>query len=320
LWDVAWAGLSCIPGTKGLTTLAALKNAYRHGGLGEAGAHVLAAGRAAVNEMARSLRAAWSARHGGLDAMRDAPKTWVGENDLKLVGEDLAMVKAFVVDATRFEPGLTRTMARMIGDLPTSRLAGFGARLKTFDSLARKTATVSKDPEVSVAEAVGNLKDSVRYTVETPGEDFAVASKRLVERLADEGFENLQFKNTFGSSGYQGINTTWRDAGMGHNFEVQFHTPESFTAKSKTHQLYEQIRLLDPDSPRVAELRAMQNQVFDAVPRPPSASGIALPPGARTAEEQNYVADTGTGDYELKVLQAVGYTGIAVGGPLDTER
>jgi hypothetical protein len=32
LWDVAWAALGAIPGTKGLTTLAALRNAFRTGG------------------------------------------------------------------------------------------------------------------------------------------------------------------------------------------------------------------------------------------------------------------------------------------------
>jgi hypothetical protein len=57
LWDVAWAALGAIPGTRGLTTLAALRNAFRTGGALGAGAHVLASGRAAVTQMAASVRA-----------------------------------------------------------------------------------------------------------------------------------------------------------------------------------------------------------------------------------------------------------------------
>jgi hypothetical protein len=56
LWDVAWAALGCIPGTKGLTTLGALRNAFRSGGALAAGAHVLGSARAAVTSMAAAVR------------------------------------------------------------------------------------------------------------------------------------------------------------------------------------------------------------------------------------------------------------------------
>ncbi|HEX5769636.1 MAG TPA: TNT domain-containing protein [Nocardioidaceae bacterium] len=57
LWDVAFSALACIPGVKGLTTLAALKTAFRSGGALGAGVHVLAAGRTALVEMAQAVRA-----------------------------------------------------------------------------------------------------------------------------------------------------------------------------------------------------------------------------------------------------------------------
>ncbi len=56
LWDVAWAALGAIPGTKGLTTLAALRNAFRNGGLLNAGAHVLVSAQAALTSMAAAVR------------------------------------------------------------------------------------------------------------------------------------------------------------------------------------------------------------------------------------------------------------------------
>lgn len=57
LWDVAFAALACIPGTKGLTTLSALKSAFRTGGALGALAHVGASARTAVVEMANAVRA-----------------------------------------------------------------------------------------------------------------------------------------------------------------------------------------------------------------------------------------------------------------------
>jgi len=57
LWDVALAALSCIPCTKGLTTLSELSAAFRSGGMLGAGAHLLSAGKTALAEMAQGLRA-----------------------------------------------------------------------------------------------------------------------------------------------------------------------------------------------------------------------------------------------------------------------
>lgn len=57
LWDVAFAALACIPGTKGLTTLTALKTAFRSGGTLGALAHIGVSARAAVVEMAGAVRA-----------------------------------------------------------------------------------------------------------------------------------------------------------------------------------------------------------------------------------------------------------------------
>lgn len=54
--DVALAALGLIPGVRGLTTLGALKNAYRSSGLLGAGTHVLTATRTALADMARGLR------------------------------------------------------------------------------------------------------------------------------------------------------------------------------------------------------------------------------------------------------------------------
>lgn len=56
LLDVGLAALGCIPGTRGLTTLAALRNARAANGLLGAGRHILTSGRTAISGMANGLR------------------------------------------------------------------------------------------------------------------------------------------------------------------------------------------------------------------------------------------------------------------------
>jgi hypothetical protein len=56
LWEVGLAALGCIPGTKGLTTLAELRMAFQAGGMLGAGAHILGAGRQALAGMATAVR------------------------------------------------------------------------------------------------------------------------------------------------------------------------------------------------------------------------------------------------------------------------
>ena len=302
LWEVALAALGCIPGTKGLTTLAELRLAAEAGGLVGAGVHVLASGKAALVEMARGVRALAGLRGIG---------SWTGEG-LSLGGRDLALVNDFAADAIRFEPGISRSLRGIVADLPTSELGGFEARLKSFDSLARKTATAMDVRGATAAEALGGVKDSIRYTVLTPGEDFAAASAQVTERLSAQGFENISFKNTFGGPDYQGINTTWHDPRTGHAFEVQFHTPESFEAKTLTHEMYEEIRLPSTSPERAAELSVQQQAIFDSVPRPPGAHDVGLPPGAAQAPGGGtYAPDPGVGDYWRKPVQLIGFESTA---------
>jgi hypothetical protein len=313
LWDVAFAALSCIPGTKGLTTLAALRTAYRTGGLVQVGGHVLGAARAAVSEMARSLRIMAAERFIGPPPGSRSLLTWRGEGNLMLDGEDLKLVDDFVADAMRFEPGITRMMTRLVGDLPTSELVGLEARLKTFDSLARKVATIMTERPMSAADPLGKIRDSVRYTVMTAGDDFTAASATFTERLLDNGFEAVTYKNSFGNDGYQGINTTWQDSATGQVFEVQFHTPESFAAKTETHPLYEAERLPHTSPDRRAELRAMQNEMFDKVPHPPEAIQLDGPPGASMRPEAApFTPDHVVGDYGRKPFQALAYAGVSM--------
>ncbi|MYS22340.1 hypothetical protein GA0115240_140617 [Streptomyces sp. DvalAA-14] len=79
LWDVALAAISCIPMTKGLTTLAELKTAFQAGGLIGAGVHVLGAGWGAVRGLGSLAEVAWEGRSALPGLIRALPFTAWGK-------------------------------------------------------------------------------------------------------------------------------------------------------------------------------------------------------------------------------------------------
>ena len=66
----------------------------------------------------------------------------------------------------------------------------------------------------------------------------------------------------------KGINTTFR-APTGLEFEVQFHTPQSFDVKQNVnHPLYELLRVLPKGDPRIAEIRDGMIRNSASIPTP----------------------------------------------------
>jgi RsiW-degrading membrane proteinase PrsW (M82 family) len=242
--DVAEFGLTFLPA--GLTGAAA-------------GAQIRGVGRYATNDLA--LRYHY---RGG----------WAGEGGLRLDARDYESVRALAGRAAAAEESITPRLGAIVEDLPEGELVGLDKRLKEMDSLSRKVATDLSDPAVtgSVDDIGAGVKDALRYTVEVPGSSYGTGVAQAVGRMRAEGFEIVKWRNGWiEEGGFQGINSAWRDPRTGHVFEVQFHTPESFHAKTVTHDLYQQIRLPGIDRATEDALQAQQNAVFDTVPEPAGA-------------------------------------------------
>ncbi|MBV6703375.1 hypothetical protein KV557_40935, partial [Kitasatospora aureofaciens] len=204
--------------------------------------------------------------------------SWEGEKGLKLNPEANAAADKFIHEAATHEPRVTEAVQDVAGKVDNGKLIGLEYRLKGEDSLKRKLATdLGGNALLKPEDALAEIKDSVRYTIEVPANDYAHGVQQAVEDLQKRGFENITFKNTWGSAGYKGINSTWRDAVTGQKFELQFHTPDSFTAKMDGHVLYEKERLpgLTPDE--LTAIKAEQADLFGKVHVPEGAADIKLP-------------------------------------------
>ncbi|MER8073651.1 hypothetical protein ABTZ59_36065 [Streptomyces sp. NPDC094034] len=204
--------------------------------------------------------------------------TWAGENALRLDREANAAADDFMRTAAEAEPRITESMQSITAKVDNGRLIGLEYRLKGEDSLKRKLATDMLKDNINTTHgrALGDIKDSIRYTMEVPAGNYTNSVQQAINNLQARGFESITFKNTWDSPGYKGINSTWRDPFSGQPFELQFHTADSFAVKMDNHVLYEKERLpgLSPDER--AAIRAQQQEVFGKVPVPRDAGAVSL--------------------------------------------
>ncbi|MFI8993776.1 hypothetical protein [Streptomyces sp. NPDC053542] len=221
---------------------------------------------------------------GGLGpAMPDGPRgnlpdgSWAGENGLRLDREANAAADDFMRRSADAEPRITESMQGIAGKVDDGKLIGLEYRLKGEDSLKRKLATdMLEDIGVDHGRVLGDIKDSIRYTMEVPANNYTHGVQQAIHDLQAKGFENVTFKNTWDSAGYKGINSTWRDPVSGQVFELQFHTADSFAAKMDGHALYEKERLPGVTPDELAAIKAEQSDLFGKVPVPHDAGAIRL--------------------------------------------
>jgi hypothetical protein len=206
-------------------------------------------------------------------------KEWQGENGLHLTAEENAAADKFLGRASEAESNITPVVMGVKDKVPGAEAVGYPEFvLKSPESFKRKLATtLAEGPTRDLDSAMADMKDSVRYTLKFPDKDYTDGVNQTLSKFEENGFENVKFKNTWGSDAYKGINSFWRDPSTGHVFEMQFHTQDSFDAKMDTHELYEAARLPGVSPEQYQALQDQQNQIFGAIPKPAGATGIKLP-------------------------------------------
>ena len=168
-----------------------------------------------------------------------------------LTGLQSHAVELVLARAKEVEPRLTeiaRGIARDVG----GTLFGEENRLKTADSAKTKLAQkLARSP--TLLDALGKMKDTVRYTVGLSEDRYAGGSHEAMALLLERGFRPVgEARSWSDRPGYLGFNTFWSDPASGHVFEVQFHTEASFVAKTISHRAFDELRSFKPTGPRHA--------------------------------------------------------------------
>ena len=148
--------------------------------------------------------------------------------------------KYLAKDKEKMYDQVTSDMQRIAGE---NQLAGLEFRKKTAESLARKITVDSQVENISSAEAASKINDALRYTTIFDSDTFTEEYSKMKQKLIAEGYRVVKVKNTWITNGpYKGVNTVIEKDGI--NFEMQYHTQESFDLKNgPLHELYEKRRL-----------------------------------------------------------------------------
>jgi hypothetical protein len=208
------------------------------------------------------------------------PIAWTDPKDpgVTLSESQHSAATEYLQHAQQSEPDLSAHIQHIKESIPGAHLEGFDERLKEPDSFYRKVATELQYQAglgyESVSDVVGNMKDTVRYTLTFDPGSYSSSTVDALDKLRDAGYTQYgDLKNSWGSEGYKGINSFWQDS-SGRIFEVQFHTEASFDAKTVTHDLYNEQRLPGVSPERFLELDQRQNSIFATVPIPDGSETI----------------------------------------------
>nr|DAU97444.1 MAG TPA: minor capsid protein [Caudoviricetes sp.] len=173
------------------------------------------------------------------------PSKYFAKDKEKMYDQDTRETKArfyseqLLSKISKAEPKITSDMQRIAGE---NQLAGLEFRKKTAESLARKITADSQAENISSAEAASKINDALRYTTIFDSDNFTEEYSKMKQKLIAEGYRVVKVKNTWLTNGpYKGVNTVIEKDGI--NFEMQYHTRESFDLKNGLlHDLYEKYR------------------------------------------------------------------------------
>ncbi len=170
------------------------------------------------------------------------------------------LAKAVSSKAALSEKAVTSDLSKL-SESNGGKLAGLEYKLKTEQSLARKIAEDAKQLNLTEDAAAGNINDALRYTMTYPPDKLTESATKVMADLEAAGYKKVKVKNTFAKEGpYKGLNTVFQSPD-GQNFELQFHTPESFHVKDVvTHGMFERARL---SSTPLAEQKAIEKEMTE---------------------------------------------------------
>lgn len=199
------------------------------------------------------------------------------EAEIEKLADDL------MARAAHHEPEVSRLLQEIAGKVG-GQLAGFEFRLKKRDSLLRKIHTLlGADPALQVSGVV--INDALRYTLQvedTPPGQHARAIRQALSALEAAGHKVLKVKNYWPKGdNYSGVNSVL-ETRDGLQWELQFHTAESFRIQHRDHELYEEMRKDDTPVEARRELYKKLAAPWEKVPIP---KDMLVPRALHPAEE-----------------------------------
>jgi len=234
------------------------------------------------NELRAHDRVASRAPADGAEHRADGGWKWKGvELDPaanRIADEALAIRRAAEgrdAEGNYAETGITPAMRQVEAGLEHGALVADTERfaLKSPDRFKEKLAKlIARYPDQPVGELAAAIHDGIRYTLLFPDKHYAAGVTEATRLLSDRGYCLEQRKPSWDDADYRGVNCRWSDGTI--EFEVQFHTPESWEAKQRTHDIYERLCDLRTTPQERGRLEREQREIASTIPVPPGALDI----------------------------------------------
>ena len=187
-----------------------------------------------------------------------------------------------------------RPLMEEIAEATEGELQGLEFELKEKGSILRKAYTDANETGMRFKDAIDNIRDHIRYTITwEPDENYGTKFQATLEVLEDNGWKTYddKLKNFFAPGDhYGGINAQFTDGER--FFELQFHTPESWEIKQKSHALLDELRSDPPTDRRqeiVLEMHDLWNTDLSYIPPKYEGLGVSssiIVKGTQIASEQ----------------------------------
>lgn len=215
--------------------------------------------------------------HPSVDRPSPEPGSWRGDGGQYLNTEENIAAERSLDRVSKVEDSVTASVKDVEAEVPGALLVGLEYRLKGEDRFKEKFSyEIRGKPEQTIGQIANNMPDTIRYTYQFDADSYTEGYKVTCDKLREHGNEMEYCRNSWGNPQYRGVNTAWRDP-SGQLFEVQFHTPDSFSAKQLTHPAFERLRAprTVTSGPERGELEKFQQKVTAAIPQPAGALSIS---------------------------------------------
>lgn len=170
---------------------------------------------------------------------------------------------------------LERIVSKEIIDVANdnnSELIGLEYAAKSASSIEDKIERLTKQTSESPEEIFSKLNDLLRYTQICRHEEIFTVAQKTITELKNKNYTlsaiNNFYLNNYPKTGYKGLHLNFISP-YGQTIELQIHSPESFAAKQKGHELYEKIRSISTPLVVKKELEKEIRKIHGEVEDPP---------------------------------------------------
>jgi hypothetical protein len=146
----------------------------------------------------------------------------------------------------------------------TGRFVGVEERLKAATRVGAKLREDARVKGSLPDPALTAVTDAVRYTLVYPDAGYDAGVRADTEHLAALGCELIDRKAGPQARTTAGVTTVWRAPATSALFEVQFHSPVSYSARERSFPLYARLREPQAGDLERAELLAAHRAIYSA--------------------------------------------------------